>query len=153
MQRLFFMIASKNQRFKTERQSMRNIFKTSLIVMSAFLLNACVTGGAFYSSKTHLAKSCSALSREHNTLGRNVRGLMVKSLRTRKSYSTARAVARSYTNWPVYFIVNGNQEFNKKMSSYKTQYQKIRYAALQNKCTFFRDVMATSAYQTADSKY
>lgn len=132
---------------------MRHIFKTSLIIICAFLLNACVTGGAFYASETHLAKSCKALSREHNLLGRNVRNLMVKSLQARKSYSTARTVAKAYTNWPVYFIVNGNHEFNKKMSDYKTQYQKIRYAALQNKCTFFRDVMATPAYQTADSKY
>ena len=132
---------------------MRHIFKASLIILSVFTLNACVTGGAYYSSKSHLAKSCSALSREHNRLGSTVRNLMVKSLRARKSFSTARTVAKSYTNWPVYFIVNGNPEFNTKMSAYKTQYQKIRYAALQNKCTFFRDVMATSAYQTADSKY
>ena len=121
--------------------------------MGVFSLNACVTDGVFYASKSHLTKSCTALSREHNLLGRNVRNLMVKSLQSRKSYSTARTVAKSYTNWPVYFIVDGNQEFNQKMSKYKTQYQKIRYAALQNKCTFFRDVMSTEAYQTADSKY
>ncbi|MBL1419751.1 MAG: hypothetical protein COC24_004500 [Alphaproteobacteria bacterium] len=132
---------------------MRHIFKTSLVIMSVFSLNACVTSSTFYASETHLAKSCTALSREHNLLGRDVRNLMVKSLQSRKSYSTARAVSKSYTNWPVYFIVEGNQEFNQNMSDYKTQYQKIRYAALQNKCTFFRDVMSTEAYQTADSKY
>ncbi|PCI87801.1 MAG: hypothetical protein COB24_05115 [Hyphomicrobiales bacterium] len=132
---------------------MRHIFKSSFIIMGVFSLNACVTDGVFYASKSHLTKSCTALSREHNLLGRNVRNLMVKSLQSRKSYSTARTVAKSYTNWPVYFIVDGNQEFNQKMSKYKTQYQKIRYAALQNKCTFFRDVMSTEAYQTADSKY
>lgn len=132
---------------------MPNLFKISLLIFSTILLNACVGGGVFYSSTTHLAKSCKALSREHNLLGRNVRGLMVKSLRARKSYSTARIVAKSYTNWPVYFIVDGNVEFSQKMSKYKTQYQKIRYAALQNKCTFFRDVMASSAYRNADIKY
>lgn len=132
---------------------MLNFFKASLLILTLFSLNACVTGGIFYASKEHLDKSCRALSREHSQLGRNVRGLMVKSLNARKSYKTARIVAKSYTNWPVYFIVNGNAEFNQKMSGYKTQYQKIRYAALQNKCTFFRDVMASKAYQTAASKY
>lgn len=132
---------------------MFNILKTSLVLLTISFLTSCASGNIFYASKTHLAKSCSALSREHNQLGRNVRHLMVKSLNSRKSYNTARLVAKSYTNWPVYFIVNGNQEFNQKMSNYKTKYQKIRYASLQNKCTFFRDVMASSAYKTADTKY
>lgn len=124
-----------------------------MVVITLLSLSACANGGIFYASKIHLAKSCSALSREHSQLGRNVRNLMVKSLRARKSYRTARLVAKSYTNWPVYFIVEGNAEFTKKMAEYKTQYQKIRYAALQNKCTFFRDVMASAAYRNADSKY
>lgn len=127
--------------------------KFSLVIISAFVLNACAGGGIFYSSKVHLAKSCTSLNREHTQLGRNVRAVMVKSLRARKSYATARRVAKSYTNWPVYFIVQGNDEFNKKMSGYKTQYQKIRYAATQKKCTFFRDVMDTAAYRKADSQY
>lgn len=137
----------------SRKLKMSKIVKFSLVLISAFVLNACAGGGVFYASEKHQAKSCNSLNREHTQLGRNVRGLMVKTLRARKSYATARRVSKSYTNWPVYFIVQGNDEFNKKMSSYKTQYQKIRYAASQKKCTFFRDVMATSAYRSADSKY
>lgn len=132
---------------------MLNIIKVSFVTLIIFSLSACVNGGVFFASKAYLAKSCKTLNREHTQLGRDVRGLMVKTLRDRKSYATARRVARSYTNWPVYFIIDGNFEFNQQMGKYKNQYQNIRFAALQNKCTFFRDVLGSDAYKTADSKY
>lgn len=132
---------------------MFKISKIGFVITTMFILNACAGGGIFYASQEHLEKSCTALNREHTLLGRKVRGLMVKTLRARKSYATARRVSKSYSNWPVYFIVEGNDDFNEKMTAFKTQYQKIRYASTQKKCTYFRDVLATDAYRAADSKY
>lgn len=128
---------------------MKKKFKLGFTALALMSLTGCLT----YSSPEYNKKSCTSLKRSHDQVGRNVRALLVKDLKSRKSYKTAKIVSRSYSNWPIYFIVKGNDAFNSKLSTYKTKYQYIRTASLQNKCTYFRDMMATKAYKSADAKY
>ncbi len=121
---------------------MQKITKLLLVISTIPFLGACVTS-------EYVGNSCTSLKNMHDQLGSKTRSLMVNALKKRGSHSTAKIVAKSYTNWPVYFIVKGNADFNKKMKSYENDYKNIRYASLENQCTYFRDITVTSLYRNA----